>query len=192
MQEGYVAPVKRFLAEEHDDPFIVHVIENSAILWATRHGHAEIVELLLADERVDPSIYLNEAIQLASYFGYTEIVELLLADGRVDASVRNNWAIRNASEQGGRSIVKILLLHLLDKAPAEYEIWWAECIADDPQALYDRCKEVNDADRYSIVFVRLKQALAEDEERLQKIIALERRVDKEITRPALEQEWLNE
>jgi ankyrin repeat protein len=44
---------------------------------ASQNGHTEVVKLLLADKRVDPSSKNNFAIQFASRFGHTEIVKLL-------------------------------------------------------------------------------------------------------------------
>jgi hypothetical protein len=44
-----------------------------------------IVELLLKDERVDPSAWNNAAIQWANERGHSAIVELLLKDKRVDS-----------------------------------------------------------------------------------------------------------
>ena len=58
----------------------------------------EIVELLLQDIRIDPSILNNQAIRFASENGHLSIVKLLLADSRVDPSDSNDQAIRLASE----------------------------------------------------------------------------------------------
>ncbi|EPZ31207.1 hypothetical protein ROZALSC1DRAFT_29207 [Rozella allomycis CSF55] len=55
--------------------------DNYAIKWASRNGHAAVVKILLADDRVDPN----------SYKGHADFVELLLADERVDQS----YAYRN-------------------------------------------------------------------------------------------------
>ena len=44
---------------------------------ASEKGHMEVVKLLLADPRVDPSARNNWAIQLASENGHLEIVKLL-------------------------------------------------------------------------------------------------------------------
>jgi hypothetical protein len=50
----------------------------------------QFIELLMADERVDPSAEDNLAIRRASIFGHHECVALLLADDRVDPSASYN------------------------------------------------------------------------------------------------------
>ena len=69
----------------------------------------EVVKLLLADPRVDPSYAENAAIQSAARWGHFEIVELLLEDPRVDPSDDDNDAIRMAADAGHLEIVKLLL-----------------------------------------------------------------------------------
>jgi len=57
-------------------------------------GHVELVELLLRDERVDPSADSQGAVRWASEYGHLAVVERLLRDARVDPSVRNQSTIR--------------------------------------------------------------------------------------------------
>ena len=82
---------------------------NDAIGSASSDGHSEIVKLLLADHRVDPSANDNYAIRISSSHGNLEVVKLLLADPRVDPSDNHNYSIRNASNNGHLEIVKLLL-----------------------------------------------------------------------------------
>ena len=51
--------------------------------WASKNGHVDVVEFLLADPRVDPFNNDNYAIVYASKNGHFKIVKLLLADPRV-------------------------------------------------------------------------------------------------------------
>jgi len=44
------------------------------ICFASANGHTEVVNVLLADSRVNPSERDNEAIQCASRNGHTEVV----------------------------------------------------------------------------------------------------------------------
>jgi hypothetical protein len=53
---------------------------------AVYYGHKEIVEMLLKDNRVDPSADGSCALRNASLNGHKEIVEILLKDNRVDSS----------------------------------------------------------------------------------------------------------
>ncbi len=80
-----------------------------AIKVLLSNGRTEVVKLLLADPRVDPSAKDNEAIQLASEYGYAESVKLLLADPRSDPSAKDNEAIKLASKKGHIEVVKLLL-----------------------------------------------------------------------------------
>ena len=73
------------------------------------NGHSEIVKLLLANDKVDPSAKNNWAIKSASQNGHLEIVKLLLANDKVDPSADNNYAIRFASKNGHYEIVNLLL-----------------------------------------------------------------------------------
>ena len=80
-----------------------------AIEFASENQHLNIVQLLLNDERVDPSSHNNQAIRSASKNGHHEVVQLLLTDSRVDPSADDNYAIQIASENGHLNIVQLLL-----------------------------------------------------------------------------------
>ena len=80
---------------------------NCAIRYASENGHADVVELLLEDERVDP-IDDNYVIIIASTEGHTDVVKLLLEDGRANPSDRDNLAIKYASQNGHTDIVQLL------------------------------------------------------------------------------------
>jgi ankyrin repeat protein len=81
---------------------------NRVIQDACHHGNKELVELLLQDERVDPSDNFNLAIQISSMKGHKEIVELLLQDARVDPSDSFNSAIALAMMNGHEDVVELL------------------------------------------------------------------------------------
>ena len=82
---------------------------NEPIILASQYGHADVVTLLLADDRVDPGAQNNLAFQIVSAEGNTDILTLLLADRRVDPSANNNTAIWLASYHGEVEAVKLLL-----------------------------------------------------------------------------------
>jgi hypothetical protein len=67
------------------------------------------VQLLLADNRVDPSVQDQLPIQFASQSGHVEVVKLLLADKRVDPSANNQCPIRVACKCNRIEVVKLLL-----------------------------------------------------------------------------------
>jgi len=69
----------------------------------------EIVRLLLADGRADPTSKNNFAIRTASERGHKGIVRLLLADGRADPTVNNYISIRTALTIRYTEIVCLLL-----------------------------------------------------------------------------------
>ena len=58
-------------------------MNNDSIKLASKYGYADIVKLLIADPRVDPTDDDNTAIKEASSNGHTRIVELLKADPRI-------------------------------------------------------------------------------------------------------------
>ena len=57
---------------------------------ASRHGHINIVELLLNDSRVNPSDDENGAIEAASHEGRNEVIELLWQDKRVKNTLQRD------------------------------------------------------------------------------------------------------
>ncbi len=83
---------------------------SKALIRASENNHPKIVELLLADKRVDPSAEDSSAMKLASMAGYLGIVKLLLDDGRANPSANNNYAIIVASRYDRLEVVKLLLV----------------------------------------------------------------------------------
>jgi len=82
--------------------------------YACEKGFVEIVEMLLADDRVDPTsgcvLYEeNDSIKFACHYGQTQVVRLLLTDGRANPAAENNFSIRMASRYGFADIVRLLL-----------------------------------------------------------------------------------
>ncbi|KNC47162.1 ankyrin domain-containing protein [Thecamonas trahens ATCC 50062] len=82
---------------------------NMVLTIAAKHGHADVVALLLADDRIDPARHHSAALGSAAEHGHLPVVELLLADGRADPSARDNFAIRWACEAGASGVVEALL-----------------------------------------------------------------------------------
>jgi hypothetical protein len=72
-------------------------------------GHVEVVKLLLADPRVDPSANDDEAFNDACMDGHVEIVTLLLADTRVNPSANDDEAVQSACRDGSVEVVTLLL-----------------------------------------------------------------------------------
>eukprot|EP01118_Nematostelium_gracile_P008572 TRINITY_DN2838_c0_g1_i1.p2 TRINITY_DN2838_c0_g1~~TRINITY_DN2838_c0_g1_i1.p2 ORF type:complete len:323 (-),score=81.90 TRINITY_DN2838_c0_g1_i1:33-1001(-) len=82
-------------------------IRNNALLvWACSHGHMELVEILLQDERVSPSGF---PFIVAAEHGRMDIVEKLIQDKRVDPTVDHNQALQRAAKNGHLQIVDRLL-----------------------------------------------------------------------------------
>lgn len=82
---------------------------NKVFIKASEKGHADVVKILLADKRVDPSAHYNDAIILAANNGHTKVVKVLLVDKRVDPAAQDNSAIGVASREGHIEVVKLLL-----------------------------------------------------------------------------------
>lgn len=83
--------------------------ENRAMILACRSGHPEVVKLLLAFGRFDPTANENKAIQVAARHGHAAVLALLLQHPKVDPSARRNRAIRKSSKYGHAECVRILL-----------------------------------------------------------------------------------
>jgi hypothetical protein len=82
-----------------------------SIIIAVTENNLDIVNLLLSDERVDPSVENNRAIYTAAQNNNTNIVRALLADKRVDpsTSIISGNALIIAAETGNADVVRLLL-----------------------------------------------------------------------------------
>lgn len=127
--------VNRLLQDERVEP---DAGDNYAIKWASRYGHAEVIDVLLQDRRVDPAASFNTAIRWASEYGHVEVVDRLLQDSRVDPSALFSGAICEASYNGHVEVVYRLLQDSRVN-PA----------ADDNRAIYLAAKR----DHYEIMYL---------------------------------------
>ncbi|KAJ3114204.1 hypothetical protein HDU96_002419 [Phlyctochytrium bullatum] len=106
-----------------------------ALRVACRAGHAEVVEALLDDGRVDPSVMNSEALRAACWAPLDNagrwgsklshrptwnseraaaglrIAKRLMADPRVDVTANNFFALRRACSQGHLELVQEFLKH---------------------------------------------------------------------------------
>lgn len=94
--------VAEFLADGRVDP------DGWAIHVAAEDGDVEIMQLLLADERVDPAVDNSWALCAAAENGHEQILRLLLQDGRCNIHARNNYAMYSAAEGGFLNILDLL------------------------------------------------------------------------------------
>jgi len=102
---GDIDVVRELLQDENIDPAYN---DNAAIQCATEKGHTEIVRLLIADPRVDPSVR-GLVFYDACGRGRFEIVKMLLEDGRIDPSEPWNHPLRTACLNGQIEIVRLLM-----------------------------------------------------------------------------------
>ncbi len=107
LRKGSVKILRAFLEDGRVD--FSRNDECCNIVTAVVIGRTQIVQLLLSDHRVDPSVDDNMAICCAARQGHLEIIKMLLADPRVDPSADENDPIRFASYHGHEEIVRVLL-----------------------------------------------------------------------------------
>ena len=69
----------------------------------------DMIKLLFANPRVDPSIGGNCAILRASLYGHAEVVRMLLTHPRVDPSADGNYTLRKAIEYGHHELANQLI-----------------------------------------------------------------------------------
>lgn len=91
------------------NPKIDPIDINRALLIAVKKGFDQIVELLLGNPVVDPTIENNSAIKIAAQNGFIKIVQLLLLDYRVDPTVDDNCIMQTACLDSHIEIVRLLL-----------------------------------------------------------------------------------
>jgi ankyrin repeat protein len=68
-----------------------------------------IVDILIRDNRIDPSVDDNAVFKWAARHGETAIIEFLLKDDRVDPNAENAYALRWSSFYKRTNVVKMLL-----------------------------------------------------------------------------------
>jgi hypothetical protein len=73
------------------------------ILTAAQRGHLEVVKVLMADDRIDPSdSNSNRVIIYAAMAGHVDVVRQLLTDPRVDPGAQRNGTLRGAIKFANR------------------------------------------------------------------------------------------
>lgn len=83
---------------------------NAAFAACGRRGDAALMQVLLADARVDPGTpRFNEALRAACCDGHADVVRLMLAGARADPKSVDNGLIGDASSWGKTEIVRLLL-----------------------------------------------------------------------------------
>lgn len=104
--------ILKLLIHDEKKRFDPAASSNHALMNAVLIGNMDILELLLADNRVDPGADNNTAIRIAASLGNTAAVSLLLAHPRVNPSAADNAAMFCALEEGNGEVVRLLLPHL--------------------------------------------------------------------------------
>ena len=92
-------------------------IGNTALMWASRHGHLDVVRALLNHEEVDVNIKNDNsctALIDASFWGHLEVVRTLVRHDGVEVNIQNKYgltALILASGNGNLELVRALLNH---------------------------------------------------------------------------------
>eukprot|EP01118_Nematostelium_gracile_P013553 TRINITY_DN5137_c0_g1_i1.p1 TRINITY_DN5137_c0_g1~~TRINITY_DN5137_c0_g1_i1.p1 ORF type:complete len:191 (-),score=35.77 TRINITY_DN5137_c0_g1_i1:21-593(-) len=103
------ALVRLLRSDAAESAIIYFEEENYAFEIAIRRNRLQILNRMLEDSRVDPSIKDNYAIRLACSEGSLDIADRLLQDDRVHPSVRGNQALLLAIEGDYVDVVRRLL-----------------------------------------------------------------------------------
>merc|ERR1711916_212117 len=85
--------------------------DGAALATACFSGSSDVIAVLLSDTRVDPSVNGNKALINACRNGHDEVVQLLLQDPRVDSSAQGNVGLLLACRIGHYKVVEMLLQH---------------------------------------------------------------------------------
>ena len=91
------------------DPRVDFAAIDISIVWAAERNEVNMVERLLLDPRIDPSVAENSAIREASRNGNIAVVKRLLADPRTDPTAHDNYALHTASFNNYRELEALLL-----------------------------------------------------------------------------------
>lgn len=82
---------------------------NNPLRSACIKGHVEMVKLLLADKRIEPTLLNNLIFRSAVLHDNYEIAKLLLTNPKIDPSDYNNDAIYTACSINNQNMIKLLL-----------------------------------------------------------------------------------
>lgn len=77
---------------------------------ACEAGNLAIIQLLLADDRVDPNESDCSPFFNAIDNGQVDVLKLLLTDSRIDPAVKNNFAVVKACSKDNLELLQVLLL----------------------------------------------------------------------------------
>ncbi|KAJ3062705.1 hypothetical protein HDU99_005122 [Rhizoclosmatium hyalinum] len=91
------------------DDFDPAVQNHRLLVWASRAGWTNVVDLLLSICDSESAMPLNVAFRNAARFGHLAIIERLLLDPRTNAAHENNAAFIYAARYGRVNVIKILL-----------------------------------------------------------------------------------
>jgi len=102
-EAGDINLVKRTLRED------IHPGKILAALVKIKDIRAQVFELIVADDRFDPSYLNDRLIRWSASNGHSELVNMLMQDNRVDPSAINNAALEGAIVYEHNDIVRMLL-----------------------------------------------------------------------------------
>ena len=105
---GNVKAVREILATI-EDPMIEGT--NLPLQYAISNRNEEIVDMLLADERVDPSVTNQIPVRIACGQNNPRALQALLSDHRVDPTVVENYCVRYAVSSEFADNLRILVQH---------------------------------------------------------------------------------
>src|SRR3990170_4759411 len=88
-RNGNLPEVKRLVAVGVDPA----ARNNQAIIWASTHGHLDVVQFLVPLPGVNPAAQNNKAIIWAAKNGHLNVVQYLVTLPGVDPTAQNNQAI---------------------------------------------------------------------------------------------------
>ena len=130
---GHEAISETLLVEYNNDPNVQNKAGWSALMFASRRGHPQVVNLLLK-ENADPNVQNlsgSTALIFASRNGYHKVVEILLKKG-ADPNIRATnelTALIIASINGHLQVVALLLKACADPNTCNEEGWTALIVA---------------------------------------------------------------
>eukprot|EP00163_Fabomonas_tropica_P028091 TRINITY_DN5638_c1_g1_i1.p1 TRINITY_DN5638_c1_g1~~TRINITY_DN5638_c1_g1_i1.p1 ORF type:complete len:334 (-),score=40.75 TRINITY_DN5638_c1_g1_i1:566-1567(-) len=110
-RDGDIEGVLELLRGDADSPGRpdVNCDHNLPLYLAARHGHTEIVRILLDTEDIVWSQGWNKAFVIACRNGHLGVVEILLADGRPDPTCEDHGALRWACDVPHFPIIQALV-----------------------------------------------------------------------------------
>jgi len=122
-------------------------LHSDVLEWASAIGHVQLVQHILQNNLINPSLNNSACLTYAVISGHKDIVYILLQDPRVDPAINNNKALQYAGERNCVAIIELLLKdrrvdptlndnHAIKHTISHNNMEAVQCLLEDPRVYF--------------------------------------------------------